>query len=49
MLKHRKRPAYPLSWEEERRLLKELPEHLANMALFKVNTGAREKEVVRLN
>ncbi len=42
------RKPYPLSWEEQRRLFKELPPHLARMALFKVNTGTREKEVCTL-
>ena len=42
------RPPYPLSWEEQARLFAELPEHLARMALFKVNTGTRDKEVCRL-
>jgi len=39
------RKPYPLSWEEQTRLFKELPPHLARMALFKVNTGIRDKEV----
>jgi integrase len=39
---------YPLDWEEQRRLLEALPAHLAQMALFKVNTGTREQEVCRL-
>ena len=42
------RKPYPLSWEEQTRLFKELPVHLAQMALFKVNTGTREKEVCYL-
>lgn len=42
------RKAYPLSWEEQDRLFAKLPEHLRNMALFKVNTGCREQEVCRL-
>ena len=42
------RKPYPLSWEEQTRLFKELPPHLARMALFKVNTGTREKEVCYL-
>ena len=42
------RPPYPLSWDEQARLFKELPDHLARMALFKVNTGCREQEVCRL-
>jgi integrase len=43
----RRRP-YPLSWQEQRLLFSELPPHLVQMALFKVNTGTREQEVVRL-
>ena len=42
------RRPYPLSWEEQRLLFSELAPHLARMALFKVNTGTREQEVVRL-
>jgi integrase len=43
-----KRDPYPLSDEEQRLLFSELDGHLAAMALFKVNTGLREKEVVNL-
>ena len=39
---------YPLSWDEQARLFKELPAHLARMALFKVNTGCRDQEVCGL-
>jgi integrase len=39
---------YPLSVEEQRLLFSELDGHLAAMALFKVNTGLREQEVVNL-
>ena len=42
------RKPYPLSWEEQTRLFRELPPHLARMALFKVNTGTREQEVCGL-
>ncbi|MEQ9562451.1 MAG: tyrosine-type recombinase/integrase [Woeseiaceae bacterium] len=42
------RKPYPLSWEEQTRLFRELPGHLARMALFKVNTGCREQEVCSL-
>jgi integrase len=42
------RKPWPLSWEEQARLFKELPPHLARMALFKVNTGTRQKEVCGL-
>lgn len=39
------RKPYPLSWDEQVRLFARLPEHLRDMALFKVNTGTREQEV----
>jgi integrase len=42
------RPPFPLSREEERRLFSKLPKHLAEMCLFKVNTGLREAEVCGL-
>jgi integrase len=42
------RPPYPLSREEQALLFQELPDHLARMALFKVNTGLREQEVCTL-
>jgi integrase len=42
------REPYPLSWQEQSRLLATLPEHLRVMALFKVNTGTREQEVCSL-
>ncbi|WP_313619489.1 tyrosine-type recombinase/integrase [Achromobacter sp.] len=45
--KSRRQP-YPLSWEEQAALFKELPEHLQIMALYKVNTGCREQEVCKL-
>ena len=50
MLDERKtqRRPYPLSWEEQRVFFKLLPDHLARMALFKVNTGCREQEVCQL-
>lgn len=43
-----KRQPYPLSWEEQTALFKELPDHLAQMALFTVNTGCRDSEVCNL-
>jgi len=42
------RSPYPLSREEQALLFQELPDHLARMALFKVNTGLREQEVCGL-
>ena len=45
---HDLRKPYPLSWEEQHKLFKELPENLRNMAIFAVNTGSRDQEVCRL-
>ena len=42
------RQPYPLSWEEQNRLFAALPDHLARMCLFKVNTGCRDGEVSQL-
>src|SRR5476651_790472 len=42
------RSPYPLTREEQALLFQELPDHVARMALFKVNTGAREQEVCGL-
>ena len=42
------RPPYPLTREEQALLFQELPDHLARMVLFKVNTGLREQEVCGL-
>ena len=42
------RKPYPLSWDEQVKLFERLPEHLREMALFKVNTGTREQEVTGL-
>jgi integrase len=43
-----KRAPYPLSWGEQRRMFRELPDYLAEMALFAVNTGCRDGEVCSL-
>lgn len=44
-----KRPPYPLSWEEQDKLLfPELPVHLRQMAVFDVNTGLRNRELCGL-
>lgn len=43
-----KRQPYPLDWDEQTRLFKELPPHLAKMALFAVNTGCRDSEICNL-
>lgn len=42
------RRPHPLSWEEQQKLFQALPDHLARMCLFKVNTGCREQEVCQL-
>jgi integrase len=42
------RKPYPLNWEEQERLCKELPLHLRRMALFAVNTGCRDQEICSL-
>ena len=42
------RSPYPMSWEEQSILFAELPDHLRRMALYKVNSGSREQEVVKL-
>ncbi len=42
------RKPYPLSWEEQDRLFRELPAHLQRIALYKVNTGCRKQEVLQL-
>jgi integrase len=42
------REPYPITWDEQAKLFKELPAHLARMALFKVNTGCRQEEVCQL-
>ncbi len=43
-----KRKPYPLSWDEQQQLFSKLPPHLAEMALFAVNTGCRDAEICRL-
>jgi len=42
------RTPYPIPSDEQERLFQELPGHLRNMALFKVNTGCRDAEVCGL-
>lgn len=42
------RKPYPLNWNEQARLFKELPPHLQKMALFAVNTGCRDQEICNL-
>ncbi len=43
-----KRQPYPLSWEEQSRLFRLLPDHLEEMALFAANTGCRDAEICNL-
>lgn len=47
-VKGKQAKAYPLSWSEQDRLIKELPRHLADAALFGLNTGCREQEICKL-
>ena len=47
-VKGRQAKAYPLSWAEQDRLIKALPRHLADAALFGLNTGCREQEICQL-
>ena len=49
MVKGPARRPYPISWEEQGRLLQELPAHLERIALFAVNTGCRSGEICRLS
>jgi integrase len=42
------RPPRPIMWDEQRRLLPTLPDHLASMSLFMLNTGVRSDVVVNL-
>jgi integrase len=43
-----KRQPYPLDWDEQQQLFSALPAHLAEMALFAVNTGCRDAEICKL-
>lgn len=44
---HQREPM-PISWPQQRALLPKLPDHLARMALFTLNTGARDDVVCTL-
>lgn len=46
--KYKKRPPYPLGWDEQALLFPELAAHLQRMALFAVNAGARQEEICGL-
>lgn len=39
---------HPLSLDEQRKFIRELPDHLAEMALFALHTGARENIIAEL-
>jgi integrase len=43
-----KRQPYPMRWDEQTRLFRELPDYLEQMALFAVNTGCRDQEICTL-
>src|SRR5437867_4805117 len=48
MLPEDPRLPYPLSWDEQDRLFRQLPSHLARMALFAINTGLRQSNLCGL-
>lgn len=48
LLKSDNRKPYPLTEQEEGRLIKELPEHLREMVMFALHTGLRESELTQL-
>ena len=48
MLREAPRLPHPLTWEEQDSLLPLLPDHLARMALFAVNTGLRDSNLCGL-
>jgi integrase len=48
MLDESRRKPSPLSWDEQKRLIAQLPSHLERMVLFAVNTGLRDENVCGL-
>lgn len=42
------REPYPITWEEEKALLNQLPVHLREMSHFVLNTGCRDQEICHL-
>jgi len=48
MLPENPRSPYPITWQEQDALFRQLPAHLARMALFAVNTGLRDSNVCGL-
>jgi integrase len=48
MLPESRRQPYPITWQEQDRLIPMLPDHLQRMVLFAVNTGLRDNNVCGL-
>jgi len=48
LLKHIGRKPYPITWEEQHRLMLYLPDYLASIVLFALNTGCRDQEMCQL-
>jgi integrase len=48
MLRESPRPSHPISWEEQDAIFRRLPDQLAHMALFAVNTGLRDANLCGL-
>jgi integrase len=48
MLKEDPRPPYPITWDQQEKLLAEQPDHLIDPLLFAVNTGTREENIAGL-
>jgi integrase len=48
MLREFPRPPHPITWEEQDAIFRLLPDHLAQMALFAVNTGLRDANLCGL-
>jgi len=48
LLKNDNRRPYPITQEQQEKLIAELPEHLEVMVLFALNTGCRESEITGL-
>lgn len=48
MLPENPRLPYPLTWDEQDALMRELPPHLQSMVLFAINTGLRDENIAGL-
>ena len=48
MLRETPRLPHPINWDEQDRIFRRLPDHLARMALFAVNTGLRDANLCGL-